>query len=124
MGGQGWWSSAQYLNLYYENANFIPYNKKKVIDSKSVLFQDQGKIILLSVCSAPTPPWLSMCSVGKSVIYKVAWDVEKPVIRGIEYFQTFLLLEGGMGKLIPKGYLSGHSGKTGGRIGKNEMKMG
>jgi len=46
------------------------------------------------------------------------------MIREIEHFQTLLLWEGSMGKLIPKGYTSGHSGKTGGGIGKNEMKMG
>lgn len=51
--------------------------------------------------------------------------MENPVIKGIRTFSDrFTLSECNMGKLIPKGYTSGHSGEVGVRIGKNEMNVG
>lgn len=39
----------------------------------------------------------------KNAIYKVAWHVENPVIKGISTFSDcFTLLECSMGKLFPK----------------------
>lgn len=65
-----------------------------------------------------------MCSGGENVIYKVAWGMEDPVVRGIEHFQASLLgighfqasllLECSMGKFIPKDCTSGCSGRVGG----------
>lgn len=47
------------------------------------------------------------------------------MIKGIRTFSDhFTLLECSMGKLIPKGYTSGHSGEVGVRIGKNEKNIG
>lgn len=50
--------------------------------------------------------------------------METPVIKGLRTFSNCVpLLECSMGKLIPKGCTSGHSGKVGDRIGKSEMKQ-
>lgn len=69
--------------------------------------------MLFSTCRF-LPPVALRIFCRKNAIYKVAWNMENPVINGISTFaDCFTLLECSMGKLFPKLFTSGHSGTVG-----------